>query len=134
MEVIRYFGRCERHAKLLSSGFHMLAKSVFVFWQRTMPHNSGLVVSSSIKHKCSQCHKSYARLYTLRVHEATHRGRYPYWFNVCGKDFSATSSLRGHMAHHTGVAEFKCHICGRRFRYPQDYKRHIQNNHSEIDS
>ena len=121
---------CKRHAKLLSSGFHMLANSVCVFLQSTMPHSSGLVVSSSIKHKCPQCHRSYAHLSSLRVHEATHRGRYPYWCKVCGKGFSATSNLRGHMAQHTGVAEFKCDICGRQFRYPQDYKRH-QKQHSK---
>ena len=69
------FGICERHAKLLSSGFHMLAKSVFVFLQSTIHCSSGIVASSSIKHKCSLCHMSYAHLSSLRVHEATHRGR-----------------------------------------------------------
>ena len=86
-------------------------KAVFVCLQSTMPR-------SSVKHKCSQCHRSYARVYDLRVNEATHRGHYPYWCKVCGKGFSATSNLRGHMAQHTGVAEFKCDICGRQFRYP----------------
>ena len=94
------------------------------FLQSTTPRNSGLVIHH--KHKCSQCHRSYARLYALRVHEATHRGRYPYWCKVCGKGFSATSNLRGHMAQHTGVVEFKCDICGRQFRYPQHIKRHLE--------
>ena len=43
---------------MLSSGFLVSAKSVFVFLQSTIPRSSGLV-----KHKCSQCHRSYARLY-----------------------------------------------------------------------
>ena len=118
------FGRCERYAKLLGSGFHMLAKSVFVFLHSTMPCSSDHVILH--KHKCSHCHMSYVSLSGLRAHEATHRGRYPYWCKVCGKGFPATSNLRGHMAQHTGVAKFKCDICGRQFRYPQDFKRHLK--------
>ena len=101
--------------------FRHIGKICICFLQSTMPRNSGLV-----KYKCSQCHRSYAHLHTLRIHEATHRGRYPYWCKVCGKGFPATSNLRGHMAQHTGIAEFKCDICGRQFCYPQDYKRHLK--------
>ena len=146
------FGRCDRHAMLLNSGFHMLAKSVFVFLQSTMPHSSGLD-----KHKCSQCHRScahlsslrvheathtgryrywcqvcgYASLYILRTHEAIHSGRYPYWCKVCGKGFQVTSHLHRHMAQHTGVAEFKCDICGRQYRYQCGYKRHMKQHSKE---
>ena len=103
-----------------------------MFLQSTTPRNSGLVIPH--KHQCSQCHRSYARLYALRVHEATHRGRYPYWCKVCGKGFSATSNLRGHMAKHPGVAELKCDICGRQFRYPQHIKRHLEQHSKESNS
>ena len=91
-----------------------------------MPRSSSLV-----KHKCSQCHRSYAHLHTLIIHEATHRGRYPYWCKVCGKGFLATTNLRGHMAQHTGVAEFNCDICGRQFRYPQHIKKHLEQHSKE---
>ena len=94
-------------------------KICIVFLQSTVPR-------SSVKHKCSQCHRSYATLSGLRTHEATHRGRYPYWCKVCGKGFLATTNLRGHMAQHTGVAEFNCDICGRQFNYPQHIKRHLE--------
>ena len=94
---------------------------ILCFLQSTMPRFSGLV-----KHKCSQCHRSYTSLKNMRVHETTHSGRYPYWCKVCGKGFQSTSHLRGHMARHTGVAEFKCDICGRQFRYPHHYKRHLK--------
>ena len=119
-------GTCERHVNVLSSSFAVSANSVFVFLQSTLPRSSGLV-----KHKCSQCHRSYTSVYTLRIHEATHRGRYPYWCKVCGKGFQATSHLRGHMAQHTGVAEFKCDICGRQYRYQCDYKKHMKQHSKE---
>lgn len=94
--------------------------------QSTIPRISGSVVPSSHKHKCSQCHRSYASLHGLRMHEAIHSGHYPYWCKICGKGFPATSNLRGHMAQHTGIAEFKCDVCGRQYRYQCDYKRHLK--------
>ena len=124
-----YCGRSEGHSKLLSSSFPVSTTFVFVFLQRTIPRNSGVVILH--KHKCSQCHRSYVSLSGLRAREATHSGRYLYWCKVCGKGFPAISNLRGHMAHHTGVAEFKCDICGRQFRYPQDYKRHLKQHSQE---
>ena len=72
----------------------------FVFLQITMPRSSDLDT-----HKCSQCHRTYSSLYNLRAHEATHRGRYPYWCKVCGKGFQYTTHLRGHMAQHRGLPE-----------------------------
>ena len=72
-----------------------------LFLHSTMPCSSDHVILH--KHKCSLCHMSYVSLSGLRAHEATHRGRYPYWCKVCGKGFPATSNLRGHMAQHTGV-------------------------------
>ena len=104
-------------------------QNLFLFLQSTMPHSFGLV-----KHKCSQCHRSYTSLKSLRVHEPTHSGRNQYWCQVCGKGFQSTSNLRGHMAQHTGVAEFKCDICGRQYRYPQDYKRHLKQHSKESNS
>ena len=48
----------------------------FVFLQSTMTRISALVIAH--KHTCSQCHRSYSRLYNLRAHEAIDRRRYPY--------------------------------------------------------
>ena len=85
----------------------------FVFLQSTMPRISALVIAH--KHKCSQCHRSYSRLYNLRAYEAIHRRRYPYLCKGRPNVLQSTSSMRGHMAQHTGVVEFECDICGRQF-------------------
>ena len=102
---------------------------ILCFLQSTMPRSS-----DRVKHKCSQCHRSYTCVYRLRVHEATHNGLYPYWCKVCGKGFLTTSHLRGHMAQHTGVAEFKCEIRDRQYRYLHDYKRQCKQHSKETNS
>ena len=124
-----YCGKSDRHSTLFRYGFPVSTTFVFVFLQSTIPRNSGVVILH--KHKCSQCHRIYVSLSGLRVHEATHSGRYPYWCKVCGKGFAVTSNLRGHMAQHTGVAEFKCDICGRQYRYQCDYKRHMKQHSNQ---
>ena len=115
----------DRSLFFILEGVKVSRKNMYlVLLQSTMPR-------SSVKHKCPQCHRSYAHLHTLRIHEATHRGRYPYWCKVCGKGFLATTNLRGHMVQHTGVSEFNCDICGRQFRYLQNIKKHLEQHSKE---
>ncbi|KAK2172661.1 hypothetical protein NP493_942g00095 [Ridgeia piscesae] len=91
-------------------------------------HRSGSVKRSASRHTCSQCGSSFSRLHFLHLHEAAHKGCYPYRCEVCGKGSLNTSNLKRHMAVHTGRVDHKCHLCIRTFRYISSLRRHIENS------
>ena len=102
---------------------------VFVCLQTATSRSS--VIPSPRKHTCSQCGSSFSRLHFLNLHEAAHKGCYPYWCEICGKGSLNTSNLRRHMATHSGKTDHSCTLCRQSFRYFSSLKRHVEHCHKD---
>ena len=95
--------------------------------------SSGSVVQASRRHTCSQCGKKFSGMQFLQVHEAAHRGDYPYWCEICGKGCLSSSNLKRHMLAHAGVRAYKCKWCMQVFTCAWNLKRHVLHIHRRQD-
>ena len=102
---------------------------VFVCLQTATSRSS--VIPSPRKHTCSQCGSSFSRLHFLNLHEAAHKGCYPYWCENCGKGCLSKSNLRRHMASHRDMRDYKCSLCLLTFSYASSLKRHVYHCHND---
>ena len=105
---------------------------VLVCLQTATSRSSGSVIPASHKNTCSQCGKNFSGIYFLHVHEAAHKGNYPYWCEICGKGCLSTSNLRRHVAAHAGVHDYKCTWCMQEFTCSWNLKRHVRHFHQDI--
>ena len=90
------------------------------------------VNTKMITHTCSQCGAIFSRLHSLHLHEATHRGCYPYTCDICGKGCLYKSNFNRHMASH-GTHDFKCWFCPQQYIYATSLKKHVQYCHKDAD-
>ena len=78
---------------------------------------------------CLQCGKKFAGIQFLHIHEAAHRGDYPYRCEICEKGSFTMSNLKQHMTTHDGVRDYKCSECTQEFTRACSLKRHVHNLH-----
>ncbi|XP_068623660.1 zinc finger protein OZF-like [Battus philenor] len=85
---------------------------------------------SEKKYTCSQCSKSFTRIYGLRYHMAKHRDFRRFLCPKCGKRFHMANGLRQHLISHKETPQFKCGFCNKTYKSRQSLKEHFRVAHS----
>ena len=111
-----------------------LESCVFVCLQTARSRSLDSVISTSRKHTCLQCGKSFSNAQNFRQHDPIHSVIYPYRCNICGRGIVSTSNYRRHMAMHTGTRDYKCPVCLLAFTCAWSLKRHIRQVHCHTNN
>lgn len=75
---------------------------------------TGPAEGEEVKATCPQCHKTFRRLFNMRIHvDRVHKKIKPYPCGKCDKEFATNSDLRQHMTVHGEGKVFECEECGR---------------------
>ena len=87
--------------------------------------------SSSKKHFCTLCPKSFVRPAELSRHVRTHTNERPFACPVCKEKFKRNDHLKSHLSKHTQKKEHKCQVCEYETNRRDTLKRHIKNKHKK---
>ncbi|XP_060094771.1 zinc finger protein 585A-like [Heteronotia binoei] len=79
-----------------------------------------------LKHRCTECKKSFRSRANLLIHKKYHRGHRPFQCTQCEKSFYVLSALNIHMRIHTGEKPYKCSECPFRCNVSSNLSRHRQ--------
>jgi hypothetical protein len=82
--------------------------------------------SSSTKHPCTLCKKTFKTQNILRQHMRIHTGDKPFVCEICHKAFSQMASLKYHSATHSDDRPYKCSNCPKTFKLKPPYKKHVK--------
>ncbi len=81
------------------------------------------------KHKCDSCDKSYSSGKALQFHKKNIHSDEVHKCDVCGKQLSNKYKLKSHMKVHSDKRSFKCPTCGTTFKSKENLTRHLRNVH-----
>ncbi|XP_035225467.1 zinc finger protein 710-like [Stegodyphus dumicola] len=95
----------------------LLALSKHIKWGHRNDHNP-------LRHQCSECSYSSAKLGHLKRHVMTHTGERPHKCTYCNKSFSDMANLKRHVLTHTKIKSFVCEICSASFARKSTLSRH----------
>lgn len=89
-------------------------------------NGSSSPTSSSTKHPCTLCKKTFKTQNILRQHMRIHTGDKPFVCDICHKAFSQMASLKYHSATHSDDRPYKCSNCPKTFKLKPPYKKHVK--------
>jgi uncharacterized C2H2 Zn-finger protein len=101
-------------------------------------HNNGQPDLSTAVYPCllPSCHKTFARLYSLRSHQRAHSAHpsiRPYRCLQCPASFARNHDLKRHLKLH-GSKAFKCSGCGKVFSRRDAIKRHMNSSRMKTEA
>ncbi|CAG8573508.1 6361_t:CDS:1 [Acaulospora morrowiae] len=86
-------------------------------------NGDGLI--SQLGYECTQCNKTFARLYNLKSHQRTHSTDRPFKCPSCETAFARNHDLKRHQKIHENAKPYKCLGCKKLF---SRFVRLMQNN------
>lgn len=91
-------------------------------------------IHGDIKYSCDVCKKVFNRLGNLKIHQLIHDNKMPCKCQICGKSFRTSSGVKLHIRTHTKEKPYKCNICNdKAYSYNTDLKRHRRSAHGIVD-
>lgn len=80
-------------------------------------------------HKCSVCHKEFARANHLKRHQTSHSSIKPFKCTCCPKSFNRRDHLNQHEKLHQRSNDYDCEICQKLFTRADHLAKHKASKH-----